>query len=39
MSYLELFGQLKARLALPFDDLTFEAFRELTVRPEDLGLD
>jgi adenylate cyclase class 2 len=37
-SYLELFAQLKVRLALPFDDLTFEAFRELTIRPEDLGV-
>ncbi len=37
MSYLELFARLKARLALPFDDLTFEAFRDLTIRPEDLG--
>jgi len=38
MSYLELFARLKARLALPFDDLTFEAFRDLTIRPEDLGV-
>lgn len=38
MSYLDLFAQLKARLALPFDDLTFEAFRGLTIRPEDLGV-
>ncbi len=38
VSYLELFAQLKARLTLPFDDLTFEAFRELTIRPEDLGV-
>jgi adenylate cyclase class 2 len=38
VSYLELFAQLKVRLALPFDDLTFEAFRELTIRPEDLGV-
>jgi hypothetical protein len=38
MSYLDLFAQLKARLALPFDDLTFEAFRRLTIRPEDLGV-
>ena len=37
MSYLELFARLKTRLALPFDDLTFEAFRDLTIRPEDLG--
>jgi len=38
MSYLELFARLKAQLALPFDDLTFEAFRDLTIRPEDLGV-
>ena len=38
MSYLDLFAQLKARLVLPFDDLTFEAFRGLTIRPEDLGV-
>jgi len=38
VSYLELFAQLKTRLALPFDDLTFEAFRELSIRPEDLGV-
>ena len=38
MSYLELFARLKTRLALPFDDLTFEAFRDLTIRPEDLGV-
>jgi adenylate cyclase class 2 len=37
VSYLELFTQLKARLGLPFDDLTFEAFHEMTIRPEDLG--
>ncbi len=38
MSYLELFARLKARLALPFDDLTFEAFQALVIRPEDLGI-
>lgn len=38
MSYLELFAQLKARLALPFDDLTFEAFHGLVIHPEDLGV-
>ena len=38
MSYLELFARLKARLALPFDDLTFEAFQALVIRPEDLGV-
>ena len=38
MSYLELFARLKTRLALPFDDLTFEAFRDRTIRPEDLGV-
>ena len=38
VSYLELFAQLKARLALPFDDLTFDAFHGLVIRPEDLGV-
>ena len=38
VSYLELFAQLKARLALPFDDLTFDAFHGLAIRPEDLGV-
>jgi len=38
MSYLELFARLKTRLALPFDDLTFEAFHGLVIRPEDLGV-
>jgi len=36
-SYLDQFYALKARLNLDADDLSFEAFNGLTVRPEDLG--
>ncbi len=36
-SYLDQFYALKARLNLDADALSFEAFRGLTVRPEDLG--
>jgi len=37
-SYLELFFALKQRRNLLMDALSFEAFRGLTIRPEDLGV-
>lgn len=37
-SYTALFEQLRARLGLPFGDLSFENFRELSISPADLGV-
>jgi adenylate cyclase class 2 len=37
-SYTALFEQLRARLGLPFGDLCFENFRELSISPADLGV-
>lgn len=37
-SYLELFFALKQRRNLQMDALSFDAFRGLTIRPEDLGV-
>ncbi len=36
-SYSELFKRVRRKMGLKFRDLTFENFRALTVRPEDLG--
>jgi adenylate cyclase class 2 len=35
-SYTALFDQLKARLGLPFHDLSFDNFQSLTITPADL---
>jgi adenylate cyclase, class 2 len=37
-SYTVLFDQVKARLSLPFRDLSFENFKDLLVTPADLGV-
>ncbi|OGO37470.1 MAG: hypothetical protein A2W35_14105 [Chloroflexi bacterium RBG_16_57_11] len=37
-SYTVLFDQLKTRLGLPFRDLSFENFKDLSVTPGDLGV-
>lgn len=36
--YMALFNQLNARLSLDLTDMTFEAFKSLSVTPRDLGL-
>lgn len=38
LSYLAIFGALKEAYSLPIDDLTFEAFKGLTLSMEKVGL-
>ena len=38
VSYTSLFDQLRARLSLNFRDLSFANFRDLTITPQDLGV-
>jgi adenylate cyclase class 2 len=37
-SYADIFRQLKADLALPFSDLTFENFSDLVISPQDMNI-
>jgi hypothetical protein len=37
-SYTMLFDLLREKLSLPFSDLSFENFRQLTISPDDLDV-